>query len=190
MKELPAPFLKMVQDDIKRIQENLECGSSEEHWELFRELDGRYQACVKDWYKGMWQSSRSGSIMYYPELHRDPQGTISNLKLIKAKLETYQYQMNATSTPETVTPQVNVTTNVGVHISFEQVRSQIVDMPSLTNEQTKEVLEKVDELEKVINGQGSRKSKWEKVKPVLTWLANKSCDVGMAILPLLLKIQS
>ena len=31
-------------------------------------------------------------------------------------------------------------------------------------------------------------AKWEKVKPVLTWLADKSCDVGIALLPLLLKI--
>lgn len=189
MRELPKPFLKMIQGDIDRIQENLENGNDEQHWELFRELDGRYQACIKDWYKGMWESSRDGSTLFFPQLQRQPQQIIDNLKLIKSKLETYQYQMNAVSLPEPNSAQVNVTTNVGIYITFEQVRSQIEDMSSLTAEQTQEVLDKVDEIEKVVKGPGSKKAKWEKVKPVLKWLADKSCDVGIALLPLLLQIQ-
>jgi ribosome-binding factor A len=62
-------------------------------------------------------------------------------------------------------------------------------MTSLTDEQTKEALEKVSEIESVIKGEGSKKSKWEKIKPVLAWLADKSFDLAMTILPLLLQVQ-
>lgn len=88
-------------------------------------------------------------------------------------------------------PDVNVTVNnnVTVTITFEQVRAKIEDMTSLTDEQTKEALEKVSEIESVVKGEGSKKSKWEKIKPILTWLADKSFDVAMTILPLLLQVQ-
>lgn len=91
--------------------------------------------------------------------------------------------------PEIPTTQVNVTTNVNVNITFEQVRSKIEDKTSLTDEQTKEALEKVSEIESVVKGEGSKKSKWERIKPILTWLADKSFDVAMTILPLLLQVQ-
>ena len=44
------------------------------------------------------------------------------------------------------------------------------------------------ELEEIINGKEKKKTKWEKTKSFLIWLADKSFDVGMALLPLLLKI--
>ena len=48
---------------------------------------------------------------------------------------------------------------------------------------------KVSEIESVVKGEGSKKSKWEKIKPILTWLADKSFDIAMTILPLLLQVQ-
>ena len=51
------------------------------------------------------------------------------------------------------------------------------------------VLERIDEIERVINTDTSKKTKWEKIKPVLIWIADKSYDLGKTILPLLLKIQ-
>lgn len=189
MRELPTPFLKMIQDDIDRISTTL-TGDSSKQWQLFRELDGRYQACVKDWYKGMWRSTPDGSILYFNVLKRYPDEVAENLKFIKAKLETFQYQMNAASLPELPATQVNVTTNVGINIAFDEVRSQVEEMSSLTDEQTQEVLDKINEIEEAVKSTGSKKTKWEKVKPILKWLADKSCDVGIALLPLILKIQN
>lgn len=189
MRELPAPFLKMIQDDIERISNSL-TDSEQKQWQLFRELDGRYQACIKDWYRGMWQSTADGSKLYFNVLHQHPHEVTENLSLIKAKLETYQFQMNAVALPELPATQVNVTTNVGINLTFEQVRSQVEEMSSLTDEQTKEILEKIEEIEEAVKSTGNKKTKWEKVKPILKWLADKSCDVGIALLPLILKIQS
>ena len=63
-------------------------------------------------------------------------------------------------------------------------------MTSLTDEDTEEILKRLEELEKVVNSGESKKSKWEKAKPVLKWLADKSFDIGKVILPLFLKIQN
>lgn len=105
---------------------------------------------------------------------------------MKAKLETYKYQMNAVQLPKPEVSNsqvVNVTNSVNVNITFEQVRKEVEEMTSLTNKDTEEILEKISEIEEVVKSKDSKKSKWEKVKPVLTWLADKSCDVGIALLP-------
>ena len=44
-------------------------------------------------------------------------------------------------------------------------------------------------MESVINSTESKKGKWEQIKPVLVWLVDKSFDIGMALLSLLLKLK-
>lgn len=189
MREIPEAFLNMVRKDIQRIDETVCLHDTSKQWELFRELDGKYQACIREWYRGMWQSTRDGTQLYFNVLKEHPNQVTDNLRLIKSKLKTYQFQMNAAETPDAPSTQVNVTTTVNMNITFEQIRAKIEDMTSLTDEQTKEALEKVSEIESVIKGEGSKKSKWEKIKPVLAWLADKSFDLAMTILPLLLQVQ-
>lgn len=189
MREIPEAFLNMVRKDIQRIDETVCLHDTSKQWELFRELDGKYQACIREWYRGMWQSTRNGTQLYFNVLKEHPNQVTENLRLIKSKLETFQFQMNAVEAQNAPSTQVNVTTNLNVKISFEQVRSKIEDMTSLTEEQTKEALDKVSEIESVVKGDGTKKSKWEKIKPILTWLADKSFDVAMTILPLLLEVQ-
>lgn len=186
---LQKEFLDMIEEDIRRIDASISNGTDTSRWELFREIDGKYQSCIADFYKGMWQNVPNKGYLVFYELQRHPDQVRDNLKMAKAKLEVFRFQGNAVALPEIPTTQVNVTTNVNVNITFEQVRSKIEDMTSLTDEQTKEALDKVSEIESVVNGEGSKKSKWEKIKPILAWLADKSFDLAMTILPLLLKMQ-
>lgn len=185
---VPQGFLDMVSKDIERLS-NISNLSKEELLTLHREIDGRYQACIKNWYIGLWCVNREGTSLFYGQLYDCPTVIVQNLQMIKAKLETFQYQMNAIRLPEPASTQVNVTANLNVNVTFEQVRSQIEGMSSLTNEETTEILQKVSEIEDVVKSNDTKKSKWEKTKPVLKWLADKSCDVGIALLPLLMKIQ-
>lgn len=187
--ELQKEFLDMIQSDINRIEESVKQGTDEQRWELFREMDGKYQGCIKDFYEGMWLSIPGKNILHFPQLAEYPDYVLDNLKIVKAKLETYRFKGNAIALPENVRTQVNVTTNVNVSVTFEQARSQVNDMTSLTEEQTQEVLEKISEIEKVVRGSESKKTKWETIKPVLVWLADKSFDVGMTLLPLLLQLK-
>lgn len=186
--EIQKEFLEMIETDIDRIDDEIHTGNDDSRWNLFRELDGRYQSCIKDFYRGMWESSRTGEILFFPQLQKQPAHVIDNLKLVKSKLETFRFQANAISLPQLPSTQVNVNNNINISITFEEVREKIEDMTSLTNEETEEVLAKISEIEEVVKSNDKKKTKWEKIKPVLVWLADKSLDIGTALLPLLLKI--
>ena len=183
---------KAIRSDILKIDAIAMVDDQAKVLELHRYLDGKYQYCIADWGKSMWGFTE-GIGFAYDVL--DVDSLKENLSMMKPKLEAFMHGWNAngktTRQMPANTPDVNVTVNnnVTVNITFEQVRAKIEDMSSLTDEQTKEALDKVSEIESVVKGDGSKKSKWEKIKPILTWLADKSFDVAMTILPLLLQVQ-
>ena len=182
-------FLEMVNDDIARIECAIVSGYKQSQWDLFRQLDGRYQSCIADFYRGMWWADLEGKWLNFASLEENPDQVLDNLKLIKSKLEAFRFGANAAQLPALPSTQVNVTTNFHVEVTFEQVRSQIEDMTSLTTQETEEILEKITEIEKTVNSNENKKTKWEKVKPVLKWIADKSLDVGIKLIPLIMKIQ-
>lgn len=183
---LPQEFMDMVSKDILQIEKASE-SSHRERFQLHRELDGRYQSCIKNWSLGFWCTLRGNGYVCYSTLQWDEGGVLDNLLMMKAKLETFRFQLNAIA-PEQTSQKINVTTNVNVSITFEQVRSKIEDMDTLTDQQIKEAKGKVSEIESVIKDRGRKKTKWEKIRPSLTWLADKSFDVAMTILPLFLQV--
>lgn len=188
--DMPKEFYDMVCADIERLDKAKELDAAQ-RLQLHREIDGRYQACVSHWTAGLWGSNENGVLIFYNHLINSDDSVLENLLMMKAKLETYKYQMNAVQLPKPEVSNsqvVNVTNSVNITVTFEQVRKEVEDMTSLTNEQTQEVLDKISEIEEVVKSKDSKKSKWEKVKPVLAWMADKSCDVGIALLPLLLKL--
>ena len=61
-------------------------------------------------------------------------------------------------------------------------------MSSLTEEEILEILEKLNQLEKIVNSSDRKSKKWSNAKGIIKWVADKSVDVGTALLPLILKI--
>lgn len=78
--------------------------------------------------------------------------------------------------------------NQTMTITFEDIKKQIENMSGLSGAETKETIGKIDEIKAIVELKESKKSKWQKIKPILIWLADKSVDVGCALLPLILKI--
>lgn len=187
--ELQKEFLEMVKSDIKKIDDSITSGTAEQRWELFREIDGKYQSCIVDFYRGMWQSVPNKNYLVFPELQKHPNQVVDNLKMAKAKLEVFRYQGNAAALPKVPDTQVNVTTNVNVNITFDQVRQKIEDMTALSREQTDEILEKISDLEEISKEKSSRKTKWEKVKPIIAFALDKGADVAIAILSLVMQMK-
>ena len=179
-----------VRNDIQNI-ESVDKTDAKALEELHRYLDGKYQGCIAEWGKSMWNYSKDNGFDYY--LVRIDE-LLDNLNQMKPKLEAYALGWNASkkSSPSraAATPNVNVTVNneININITFEQAREKVQDMTSLTDEQTQEILDKITELEKIISSKDKKKTKWEKAKSILVWLADKSFDVGMTLLPLLLKL--
>jgi len=181
---------KEIKRDIQKIEEALQSANISEMQSLHKYLDGKYQCCIADWGKSMYGYINGHGFNY--EWLNDEASLKDNLSTMKPKLEAFIHGWNTKGQPSNYArnSDVNVTvnTNVNVNITFEQVREKIENMTSLTDDQTKDALDKVSEIEAVVNGEGSKKFKWEKIKPILTWLADKSFDVAMTILPLLLQV--
>lgn len=180
-----------IQADIQKITDILATPTERGLLEVHQYIDGKYQACIAGWNQSVY-GYVPGYGFNYDVIGEE--SLVHNLQMMKPKLEAFVEGWNVISVPTTTAtaiPEINVntTTNVNITITFEQVRSKLEEMTSLTDEQTKEALEKVSEIEEVVKGEGSKKSKWEKIKPILTWLADKSFDVAMTILPLLLQVQ-
>ena len=179
-----------VRKDIQKI-ETVDKTDEKALEELHRYLDGKYQGCIAEWGKSMWNYSKDSGFDYYLI---GANTLLDNLNQMKPKLEAYALGWNASkkSSPSrsTATHNVNVTVNneININITFEQAREKVQNMTSLTDEQTQEILDKITELEEIINSKDKKKTKWEKAKSVLVWLADKSFDVGMTLLPLLLKL--
>lgn len=182
---------KAVKADKKRIDQALSSNDEAILRATHMDIDGKYGAYIPDWGKSMYAYGEDLGFNY-EWLNKD--SLIHNLTLMKSRIEGYSLGFGQ-QTNHTYAPNNNVNVNVSnnneinICISFEEVRKQIEDMTSLTETQTKEALDRISEIESVVNGTGSKKTKWEKIKPILTWLADKSFDVAMTILPLLLQVK-
>ena len=66
---------------------------------------------------------------------------------------------------------------------------KIEDMPGLNDEDTEEIKSKIDELENISKESISKKKKWEKVKPILSFAIDKSADVAISIMSLILQMK-
>ena len=50
-----------------------------------------------------------------------------------------------------------------------------------------EIQKRINELEEIVSSKDSKSKKWSKVKEIIKWIADKGVDVGIALLPLVLK---
>lgn len=78
--------------------------------------------------------------------------------------------------------------NNTISITFDNVRDNVNAMTSLPEEEIRDVLNKIDKLEKIVKSTDGKSKKWSNAKEIIKWIADKGADVGIALLPLLLKI--
>ena len=181
---------KEILRDICKIDAAIQNAEPDEMESLHRYLDGKYQYGIADWGKSMY-GYVDGHGFKYEWL--DAGSLKDNLSTMKPKLEAFIYGWNAksSSSGSARNSDVNVTVNntVNISISFEETRQKIEDMTALSREQTDEILEKINELEEISKESSSRKTKWEKVKPIITFTLDKGADVAMAILSLIMQMK-
>lgn len=191
MNEVPKEFLEMVENDIARIDQAVKQNNGAVCWDLFREIDGRYQSCIMNWYNSMWGASRDGSFIVYGDLKGISWEIIENLKYAKAKLETYRFQMNAVAVPQLPQTNISVTNTNQVHIgiTFEEARQRIDDMTALNTDQANELKGTINELEAISEEQSSRRAKWEKVKPIIAGVLKFGADAALIVLQAVLQMK-
>lgn len=182
----------VVLGDIAKIEQAVAgTGISEETLiALHRVLDGKYQSCISNWGHSMYGYLEGHGFCYE---HLSKSSLIDNLHTMKPKLEAFMQGWNTKGSTTSVqqAPDANVTVNntVNITVSFEEARQKIEDMNSLNREQTDEILAKIDELEAISKAQTSKKNKWEKVKPIISFVMDKGADVAIAILTLIVQMK-
>lgn len=179
-----------VRKDILKIDAALKNHDKNELVETHRYIDGKYQACIVG-----WGNSQYG---YIPDFGFNyevlgVESIIANLNSMKPKLESFAlgWNQHKGGYPINTSSDVNVTVNntVNISISFDETRQKIEDMTALSREQTDEILAKINELEKISQDNSSRKTKWEKVRPIIAFALDKGADVAVAILTLVVQMK-
>ena len=125
------------------------------------------------------------------------EATPSMLKGLQLQLNRYAEKLCENKPlEETKTPLIQVTNNptisataannisIDISIEIENAIKQ-VENACLPDAQEKEVLQKIQELKKIVESTESKKSKWTKIKDFFKWVAEQGIQVASIIVPLL-----
>ena len=135
-----------------------------------------------------------GSLDNYSYTHFDgsPVDFLSDAEILKGKLVNYKLNLQSgicfsknNKGGVNITQQVTQQVQNDIRLSFEQTFSQIQEMPSnnLSDEEKDILCGKLSAIEMSKN----QKSRWEKARDALKWIAEKGVEVGIAVLPYIAK---
>lgn len=176
-------FKVIITEDINKCEEIIKSGNKAVMNELHDTLLSKYAKIID----GFGENLHS---LFY-----DNYGTYvkQNLETMRQKLVLFQ-AMEYRNRYSTVAGDGNVTINnnnnmdVILNITFSDAKERVENMTSLTEDEIQEVLTKIDELESIINSSERKTKKWNNAKEIIKWMADKSVDIGLTLLPLLLKL--
>lgn len=175
----------MVSEDIKRCDNALSSGQNINS--LLSELVGKYSKV----------SLNFPDIDMNPLLFRmHPNVPKDNLQTIQGFLKAYilndceDYRFDDTKSTgiNVITNITNTNENNVKFESFSEVKSKVENMTSLPDEEIEEILLKITELENIVNSSERKSKKWSRATDIIKWVADKGIDVGITLLPLILKL--
>lgn len=176
-------FKAIIEDDIAKCKYEIDDGSIESRRELHKVLISKYATIINGFDDNLFS------------LICDDTGIncTRNIEIMRQKLVLFQamgYENSFSCNTEKQGLTINNTNSLGVSIaiSFSEVKEQVENMTALKEEEVQEVLEKIDELETIVGASERKTKKWERAKEIIKWIADKSVDVGIAMLPLIMKI--
>lgn len=178
-----------IQSDIDKIKGVLQSNSSiQELTNIHMYINGKYQSKISSW--ELSQYSWNDKLGFdYEFLGEDSlKHNLNNMKnKLEGYLQDYRFLPLASSSSPAIKFINNNTNNneIKVEIDFTNLINKINDMESLTETEINEAIEKVKEIEKIYKSKDSKKKKWEKIKNILIWLADKSVDLAIAYLPII-----
>ncbi|MBB1068900.1 hypothetical protein H5S40_01765 [Limosilactobacillus sp. RRLNB_1_1] len=184
-------LVKVIGPDIKIIEEAIESGDEEKMKTVHIKMDGKYSTYVPNLGKSMYGYSATDGFAYE---YIGKEGLLHNLRIIKGRLEGYVYNFQVTQNSKlnqaiNVNVPVTNSNDINISLSFKDARQQIEEMPGLNESETEELKTKIDELEKINSEKISKKKKWEKVKPIISFVLDKGADVAITIMGLILQMK-
>ncbi|MFI3174881.1 MAG: hypothetical protein R3Y53_06725 [Bacillota bacterium] len=77
---------------------------------------------------------------------------------------------------------------ISFQVDFTQLRLEFGTMEKLKQRERNEIIERLDEMERICATVGYKKEKWDQLRGHLLWLSGKDVDVALKILPVFFKI--
>ena len=181
---------RSIQKDINDIDEALSSKDCDKMLKIHKHIDSKYQTSIENWGLSMY-GWNDGAGFKYDSIGKS--SITDNLETMKGKLENYKQNVDIklyetfskpTTSINVINSNVNKNTNKNINtIDFKMIEETILNNESMTESQTKEALEYLNELRKIYDSNDTKKNKWEKAKKIVSWLIDKGVDVAIAFLP-------
>lgn len=184
---------EVIRQDIVAIGQAIDSDDETKIKNVHIQMDGRYTTYIPDFGKSMYGYSNDNGFAYE---YMDNKSLLHNLFIMRGRLEGYIHifpiveasRIKQGINVNNVVPVTN-TNKIGINVYFKEVSQQIEKMPGLTEKETDEIKDKITELEKINNEEISKKKKWEKIKPIVSFVLDKGADVAVPILSLVLQMK-
>jgi len=179
----PPEFSNMVLEDIIKCEAFF--AKKQDAMQLYQDLYGKYSRT----------SANFPALENNPAyLNRFPNTIADNISAIYGFLIAYKNNNYEDFQVSIERPSINISNiatsenNVVINFTFDQVRQQIEKMSALKEDDIEDILEKITKIEEIVGSKDRKSKKWDNAKDIIKWIADKGVDVGIALLPLLLKI--
>lgn len=177
--------IKFIEEYIEKLQKAIDTKDSKGADRLQDEVIAIFDSEIDD---------IRGSLDNYSYVHINgtPVDFLGDAEILKGKLINYKLNLQSglcfsknNQSGINVTQQVTQQVQNDIRLSFEQVVSQIQDMPTnnLPDEEKDILCGKLTAIEM----SKDKNSRWAKVQDTLKWIAEKGIEVGVAALPYIAK---
>lgn len=176
-------FKRIIDEDIEACNTELKSGNKQSRNVLHTRLISKYGNIIdgfKDNLKSLFYDDSGSYVQQNIETIRQ--------KLILFKEMEYKNVYSENESGIVVNNTNQMTANI--NITFAEVKHKIENMTALSDPEIEEILEKLNELESIVNSKERKTKKWEKAKGIINWIATKGVDVAMTVIPLLMKVGS
>lgn len=168
-----------VREDIKRC---VNASDIQDIWTFEKELFAKYQNLIEGFSAGM--------PMIYEGLS-SRSDVMKNIQVERSQLECFLNMGCPTKKIESgVSVNISNTNRIDITMTFEDARSKVENMTSLSQPEIEAILSKISNLESIMNSADSKSKKWDRSKDIIKWIVDKGVDVSIAVLPLIFQMLS
>lgn len=184
--------INLMNEYIHRCDDALQSQDIQQAKTLFLEIVSVYETEIPNFWNGL----KSDNGRAIPNWEYINPYWLADLPIVKAKLINYTSTFTSKQNPSSHifinNSYATSNANASAHIDFETdikiVQYKISEMDSLSAEETKIALQKLEELLKIAQSTDNRKTKWQKLGSIFKWIADKSVELAVAFAPALMNV--
>ena len=174
-------FMEIIEQDIQKCENALSAGKQESNSQLHNTLISKYGKIIDGFSDDLLSR-------YFDD---DCSNMMQNIDTMKQKLLLFKamgYENRYSEKHEGIHIENTNKVSVKITTTFPEAREKIEGMTSLKDSDIDEILEKINELERIVKSTDRKSKKWANAGEIIKWIADKGIDVGLTLLPLLMQI--